>query len=368
MRRRPTPLPRLGAGGAVLLLTALSAAASVGATRAAVTGGTAAPPITVQLTSPSTFDVPSTPVSRAAAPSPASSRAPSARAPAAQASERALTVPILVYHFIRDANPADVLGVDLSVRPALFAQQMALLAAEGGHPISLAQLFDALRGRAALPAHAVVLTFDDGYRDFATAAAPVLLSHHFTAIDYVVSGFINRPGYMSAAQVVAMDRAGLVMGSHTVDHLDLTHIPAAMAQAEIVGGKRALEQLLGHPVLDFAYPYGGVDAAIAAMAQSAGFRDAVSTMAGTTHTLSARYLLRRIHLGGAAQGLAAFAAAVGLPLPGVRVALVSTASAVAAPPGMVRLRDQSCGGAEAADGVPRRCAAQRNTGSRGYLG
>jgi peptidoglycan/xylan/chitin deacetylase (PgdA/CDA1 family) len=238
-----------------------------------------------------------------------------------------LIVPILYYHYIRAITPTaqNQLSVALSISPALFAQQMTLLHLEGAHPITLAMLMDALEGKTALPAHPVVLTFDDGYADFATNVEPVMVRYGFVATDYVVSGFLNRPRYMTAAQVQQMDAEGMVIGSHTVDHVNLATMPLPLALAEIEGGKAALEQLLGHPVLDFAYPYGAFTPAVEQLVQQAGFRDAASTIGGDAQSLAARFELRRTELGGA-PSLNAFAQDAGLPVPsGTQIAAISAA-------------------------------------------
>lgn len=228
----------------------------------------------------------------------------------------ALTIPILVYHYVLEVSPSssDVTLFNLSISPAMFARQMALLHVEGATPISPAMLMQALAGKRSLPPHPVMLTFDDGYVDFATAAAPVLVRYGFVATDYVVSGFVGHSGYMTAAQVRRMDSEGLVIGSHTMHHLDLASVSPAVALAEIDGGKAALQTLLGHPVLDFAYPYGGFDSAVVQLVRAAGFRDAVTTMGGDTQTLVGAFVLHRTRIGGALS-LASFAARAGLPSP-----------------------------------------------------
>lgn len=226
-----------------------------------------------------------------------------------------VTVPILVYHYIR-VNPvaSDRVGYNLSVTPQLFAEQMELLHEDGVVPITFDTLMNALSGHGGLPPHPVILTFDDGYADFATAAQPVLTRQGFSAVTYVVGGFINRPGYMSAEQVRAADAAGMVVGAHTMHHVNLARLSLLAASAEITGSKSTLEQLLGHPVLDFAYPYGGFTPAVESLVQQAGFREAVSTLGGTLQTWAGRFALRRTHMGGA-QDLAFFARAAGLPVP-----------------------------------------------------
>jgi peptidoglycan/xylan/chitin deacetylase (PgdA/CDA1 family) len=244
-----------------------------------------------------------------------------------------LTVPILYYHYIRVIvpSPQNMLSFVLSISPTLFAQQMALLHVEGAHPITLAMLMSALAGKSSLPAHPVVLTFDDGYADFATGVQPVMARYGFVATDYVVSGFLNRPRYMTAAQVREMDADGMVIGSHTVHHVDLAAIPVAAARAEIDSGKATLEKLLGHSVLDFAYPYGGFNAAVVQLVQAAGFRDAVTTLSGTLQSLSDPFVFRRIEIGGA-PSLATFAGDAGLPTPSPTQLILITRAVQPPPP------------------------------------
>lgn len=221
-----------------------------------------------------------------------------------------LTVPILLYHYIRASTaPRGSLGFELSVTPQAFAEQMEVLRASGRTPVTLSQLVDALSGHGRLPPRPVVLTFDDGYGDFATAALPVLVRDRFVATAYVVSGFVGRAGYMSADQVRAAEAAGMVIGSHTGHHVNLAHLPTALAVTEMLAGRAALEQLLGHPVLDFAYPYGAFTTPLVAEAQRAGFRTAVTTLAGDTQALAGRFTLHRDRVLGSTT-LADFARAV----------------------------------------------------------
>ena len=227
-----------------------------------------------------------------------------------------LAVPIFYYHYIRTIQPTaqDLLSWQLSIPPTLFAQQMALLHVEGAHTITMATLVEALSGGTALPSRPVVLTFDDGYADFATAVEPVLARYGFVATDFVVSGFINRPRYMTAAQILQMDADGMVIGAHTVHHVDLAAVSPVQARAEIDASKSALEHLLGHPVLDFAYPYGAFNPAVVLMVEQAGFRDAVSTMRGDDQSLNGRFQMHRTEMGGA-PALSAFAEDAHVPLP-----------------------------------------------------
>ncbi len=210
-----------------------------------------------------------------------------------------LVVPILMYHYIR-VNPVahDRLGASLSVTPRDFAAQMALLHHAGVTTVTLDDVVTALGGGRPLPPRAVVLTFDDGYRDFSTAAVPVLRSYGYRATVFVVSGFLGRPGYMTAADVVAAAAAGMTIGAHTVHHVQLAHIPASIARVEIEASRQQLEQLSGQPVNDFAYPYGDTSRAVQAMVAAAGFHDAVTTAAGASEVPRQQLTLSRVRIEG----------------------------------------------------------------------
>jgi hypothetical protein len=126
------------------------------------------------------------------APAPAPAARPSVRVAIVPPGRPSVRVPILMYHYIRVVqDPRDRLGFNLSVTPSDFSQQMDWLDQNGYHPIDLADLRGYLLGHGSLPAKPIVLTFDDGYRDMYTTAFPILRGHHFKAVSYVVSGFVN---------------------------------------------------------------------------------------------------------------------------------------------------------------------------------
>jgi peptidoglycan/xylan/chitin deacetylase (PgdA/CDA1 family) len=319
--RRPSTLPvwrRAASAAALLLVLALPVAAGVieigarptppAAAHAARSGGPAAPSTGV-LNDGSVQQAPSE------LPPPAAAEPAVAVRPAGAA----ISVPILTYHWIR-TNPVagDELGFHLSVTPANFAQQMAFLHFAGVHPITLAEAMSALETGKPLPSRPVILTFDDGYGDFASRATPVLQQYGFVATDYVVSGFIGRPAYMTEAQIHQVEAAGMVIGCHTVNHLDLARIPLAVARTQITVSHQQLQQLLGHKVLDFAYPYGSHDAAVDRLVLADGFRDAVTTAGGTWLQIGRRAAWPRLHVDGA-DTLADFAAKALSGTPGTAV-------------------------------------------------
>lgn len=102
---------------------------------------------------------------------------------------------------------------------------------------------------------------------------------------------------MRSDQVLALHRAGMEIGGHTVHHPILRLLPDADAAAEIRGGRERLQTLTGAPVQVFAYPngqpgqdYGEREVGIV---RSLGFLGAVSTRRGTATAASDRFQLPR---------------------------------------------------------------------------
>ena len=96
------------------------------------------------------------------------------------------TLRVLMYHKVNDVQPNPT-----TVPTTVFAEQMALLGELGYVPVSLEQVRDHYVGGAALPRGAVLITFDDGYRDNIANALPILQEHGFPAVIFVPIGFLD---------------------------------------------------------------------------------------------------------------------------------------------------------------------------------
>ena len=78
-------------------------------------------------------------------------------------------VPVLNYHQVEDKD-----GNPLTLYCDQFDQQMAYLAEEGYHTITLDEMMDAAENGTPLPEKPVVITLDDGYVDNYEYAYPIL--------------------------------------------------------------------------------------------------------------------------------------------------------------------------------------------------
>lgn len=174
--------------------------------------------------------------------------------------QRTLDVPILMYHHVSYGVRTDSVNYGLTVGDDEFAAQLRYLHAHGYHTILLRQLFSALYGGTRLPAHPIVLTFDDGYLDNYTDALPLLLRAHDVAEFAIISAYpgitlgINR--YMSWGQLRRLVAHGMEIGSHTVDHQDLGTLPEEHVRFELRDSRNILQRRLGMPVQFLTYPSG----------------------------------------------------------------------------------------------------------------
>jgi peptidoglycan/xylan/chitin deacetylase (PgdA/CDA1 family) len=229
-----------------------------------------------------------------------------------------LRLPILMYHYVRTppSMRADMLGYRLSVSPQDFESQVDWLYANHFHPVTFDQVRAYFAGRVPLPSKPVVITFDDGYADLYTTVFPILQAHGFTAVAYIVSGFVDRGRYVTRDQVLQMDRAGIEIASHTVDHADMARVNSGMATYQLVESKRWLEGLLGHPVVDFAYPSGQYTGQTIQLLGQFGYDTAVIEDGTSMHSRANRYTWGRVRVGGG-ESLNEFIANLGESMPSV---------------------------------------------------
>jgi peptidoglycan/xylan/chitin deacetylase (PgdA/CDA1 family) len=208
---------------------------------------------------------------------------------------------VLLYHRIcGERDP-------LAVPTERFAEQLELLANVGYEvaPISvvLASLSAGAAGR-----RLVGLSFDDGYRDVAENAVPLLARHGFRASMFVASGLIDAraratwygskpPPILTWDELRALDAAGqLELEAHSVTHRDLVQLPDADARMEIEASREDLEERLGRPIAGFSYPAGRYGERERRLVQAAGYAFAVTCDPGPNGAFTDRFALRRIEV------------------------------------------------------------------------
>lgn len=208
-------------------------------------------------------------------------------------------VPILLYHYVEYVqDKRDTIRQSLDIIPSVFEQQVKTLIDDGYTFMTASDLADVLDGKRTLPAKPILLTFDDGHRDFATDVMPILEKYHVKVTQYVISSFLGGSDFMTSDQLRAVIDSHLVeIGGHTVHHIALAHKLLPVVQLEVNKNKADLEKDYGINVVSFAYPNGEFDEQAINVVKSAGYRTAVSTIPGSVQSQENRYFLYRLRAG-----------------------------------------------------------------------
>lgn len=238
---------------------------------------------------------------------------------------------ILMYHSVARDEAARFIEPLNRLPPSLFDRQMAFLR-EARRVVPLSRLVDDITAGKSPPAGTVCITFDDGYRDNLTVAAPILEKYRLPATLFLATGYVERaenqwsdtlhwlfthaaPETMSHRLLHAQlleashgERVALLdelerqlapagrpprltldwdearrllrryplfeIAGHTRDHIDLTKHPGE-ARAQLDGCAADLRRELGVEARHFAFPYGRWCAETRRAVIGAGWRSAV---------------------------------------------------------------------------------------------
>jgi peptidoglycan/xylan/chitin deacetylase (PgdA/CDA1 family) len=217
------------------------------------------------------------------------------------------SVPVLAYHSISE----NLFGYShpyyqINTSPTVFIEQMKWLRNAGYRTIDLAEAWANLTSGKDLP-KTVVITFDDGYRDFYTEAMDVLKQCDFTATIFLVTGRIRQDSariegasYLTWREVRELHAAGIRFGSHTETHPDLRSLDPELLDYELGRSKEVIEQNLGAAVDSFSYPFSFPEEDkdftrfLEDLLKNLGFEYGVSTILGRASEKSNRFFLPRL--------------------------------------------------------------------------
>ena len=133
------------------------------------------------------------------------------------------------------------------------------------------------------------VTFDDAFRS-AASVFPALEQLGVPIQIFVCTGYARTGAPLTIPEFEGDDReqlatmtwddlraqleGGVTIGSHGVSHAHLTRLADDELRRELVDSKEAIEDELGRPCRDFAYPYGEHDERIRGLVRAAGYERA----------------------------------------------------------------------------------------------
>jgi peptidoglycan/xylan/chitin deacetylase (PgdA/CDA1 family) len=182
----------------------------------------------------------------------------------------------------------------LSVRTASFRRQQRFLA-EHFNVISLDDLQACLEAQKPLPAKAVLLTFDDGYRNNLSEAYPVLKEFGHRAVIFIPTDYVGgrtlyhdrhlpNPDPVLGWSEIKSALDVFEVGSHGCSHRSLRGLGHQEVRREVCNSKQILENSIGLPVRAFAYPNGSAtdfDDTTEKIVSEAGYRFCFTTLSGS---------------------------------------------------------------------------------------
>jgi peptidoglycan/xylan/chitin deacetylase (PgdA/CDA1 family) len=223
------------------------------------------------------------------------------------ASGRGTLNPILMYHSIAEEDEAGIRGYyRTATAPLVFAAQMESLHQAGFAVVGLGEAVRRCTQPGAVK-NSVVITFDDGFRNFYTNAFPVLNRYGFTATMFLPTAHIGEKQLsfkgkecLSWSEVRELQKHGISFGSHTVTHPQLHDCDPNSIKEEIVRSKYTIEQKLGCAIQSFSYPYAfpETDAIFKRRLREellqAGYENGVCTTVGRPGPTSDPFFLKRL--------------------------------------------------------------------------
>ena len=231
---------------------------------------------------------------------------------------RGLRIPILMYHSICEGKEKGHPYFWINTSPARFAEHMRYLQDNNYHVISLTEAVELIYSQKArdpryptprkLSASTlrVVLTFDDGYRDFYTHAFPVLRQYGFSATVFLPTDFIGdgRPGlrckqHLKWEEVRELAGQGIAFGSHTCTHPQLHKAGPERLHDELTRSRVAIAREIG-ACSGFCYPNKFPDqdarftSTLSKVLMSSGYSCCLTTRIGVDHEAEDLFALKRI--------------------------------------------------------------------------
>ena len=215
-------------------------------------------------------------------------------------------VPILMYHRVAADGPP---GLErFREDPTLFDEQLSALRHYGYSTIGLTDGVEVLSEGKNPKGKPVIITFDDGYRDFLTAL-PSLQKYHFAATVFLVAARIGgfaewdicygeTAPLMSWPEIAEIAGEGTELGCHSLTHRPMTEMDHSDLLRDTCLSRKILEDGLERSITHFAYPYGAENEIVRSVVGSLGFSSAVSCRPAVARFGDAILSLPRIEVPG----------------------------------------------------------------------
>ena len=149
-----------------------------------------------------------------------------------------------------------------------FSRQLQALTVAGKPPLDPV----ALRGTPPSPKEQCFLSFDDGTQDHHEIVFPLLQRLGRRGVFFVPTAKLDRPGYLTSAQLRELAAAGHTIGCHSHDHKRLDVMSPEEIQRQLDTSRKILHDTTGVEPWIFAPVGGFVNATVRDAARRSGLR------------------------------------------------------------------------------------------------
>lgn len=199
-------------------------------------------------------------------------------------------IPVLLYHSVCDQPASDR---RFAVSRVTFEAHADAIQSSGRVALRISDLASGLRGERPLPAHAVAVTFDDGFAN-TREAIQALLCRGIASTVYVTTTEIGATNRLTGFQVAELAQmASVEVGAHAVRHRYLDELDDHDLAKEVTLSKLELERVTEQDVDSFAYPHGAYDARVRRAVLNAGYRSAVAVKNAVSHAADDPFAIAR---------------------------------------------------------------------------
>lgn len=160
-------------------------------------------------------------------------------------------IPIFMYHSVTD----DLSYIEYPINAVTvknFENQLIAIKAGGYETIFVSDLKNSAKYDKPL-----LLTFDDGFKDFYFNVFALLKKYNMKATLFAMYGFRNEKYYCNIEQLKELQESNLVqVESHTISHANLKNCSDDVLLNEVVNSKKLLNENAGTNCTAICYPYG----------------------------------------------------------------------------------------------------------------
>lgn len=231
-----------------------------------------------------------------------------------------IEIPILMYHSIANDIESHVHPYFQTITsPKTFEKHLASLKQWGFDVLTLSEAVQLLRSEN-LPTTSlkvtrainsrkrrVVITFDDGFRDFYTDAFPILEKYGykstvFLTTDFIENNFVTGRECLRVSEIQELAAKGIEFGSHTVSHPQLRNLSYEEVVHEVGHSKTIIENITGAEMTLFSYPYRFPEentkftGTLSNILSAQGYTAGVTTIIGQGKACDLPFFLKRLPL------------------------------------------------------------------------